>query len=556
MHILSVGRPGKIRKEHQAVTTDLGPELGGKPLNLLGNQLDRAALSLVGRASGLKKNAAKASDVRIFSLREGAGLPLIAVVVPFQSATPDKAKIFVVLTARQEQFLKHLPATSESRSSIVTAAGDLFLSSDASLRGKTLPPLFRQVRRNVASGSAIGSLFVEKSAADPARLASFAAISRYGLTVVVERDASEMVGAIWKVILKSALWGLLFVLIAAAIAYLAARGVTAEIRRVARATEEIAAGQFEIEITPRTRDEIGALSRSVASMAAKIRGLLLEQMSKLRLQQELAVATTVQETFFPKKSLRVGAVTVNGIYQPAGECSGDWWGAYPLDEDRTFVCVADALGHGVPAALVTAMAYATFMGAWDDIKQGGQRTLDPGAILQRLNRILCETFNGALTMTCFAMILDAKQGTITYANAGHNFPLIIPRSADPKRLEGKSVDRMGQISAVFLRQGAAPLGFSRDSIYREKTVDVVAGDRVVLYTDGLIENNDPEGKQYSSIRLKKLISAGAQLSGDQILESIVQDSRQFYQGVPFADDITVVIVEIEKTAESARVDAA
>src|SRR5690606_11851732 len=115
----------------------------------------------------------------------------------------------------------------------------------------------------------------------------------------------------------------------------------------------IAQGNFDKRVKVKGHDEVGALSDSVNDMADKIVLYMEEMKEKARLENEVAVAQLVQSSFFPRSSLTSPDLQVFGHFEPASECGGDWWGIADHGDWRIFF-IADATGHGVPAALLTA----------------------------------------------------------------------------------------------------------------------------------------------------------------------------------------------------------
>src|SRR5690606_15173135 len=106
-------------------------------------------------------------------------------------------------------------------------------------------------------------------------------------------------------------------------------------------------GNFDLRLASASQDEIGALSQSFNVMSEKIRGLIQESMEKVRMEGELAIASTVQQTLIPPPDFKNENLEIRSHYQSASECGGDWWGFFGVG-DRVAVFIADATGHGLP----------------------------------------------------------------------------------------------------------------------------------------------------------------------------------------------------------------
>jgi sigma-B regulation protein RsbU (phosphoserine phosphatase) len=151
---------------------------------------------------------------------------------------------------------------------------------------------------------------------------------------------------------------------------------------------------------------------------------------------------------------------------------------------------------------------------------------NPGAVLTRMNRALCGRFELAYVTAVFAVI-DPAAGTVTYASAGHPSPIVIRRGA---RIE--SLDERGMV-----------LGFLPDATYTSARVDkLVAGDRIVFHTDGITEAEGTGGEFYGDRRFHSRLAAGPAQPTQAFVDALVSEARGWV-GAPFADDVTVVVVD-------------
>jgi len=152
---------------------------------------------------------------------------------------------------------------------------------------------------------------------------------------------------------KSLFYGIFILGAAMILSVLLARPLTSQLELLFSMTQEIAKGNFNKRVTITGHDEVGALSDSVNDMADKIVIYMEEMKEKARLENEVMVAQLVQSSFFPPNSASDEILSTHGHFEPATECGGDWWGFYDHGDWRVFF-IADATGHGVPAALLTA----------------------------------------------------------------------------------------------------------------------------------------------------------------------------------------------------------
>jgi serine phosphatase RsbU (regulator of sigma subunit) len=316
---------------------------------------------------------------------------------------------------------------------------------------------------------------------------------------------------------------------------------------VTEATSRIAQGDLKHRIPPTSADEVGLLAMSVNNMSKKISHLMASQIEKARFEKELETARMVQGTFFPKADIKLPNTSVTGFYQPASECGGDLWGHFTIEDGLEFVFIADAMGHGAPAALVTAMAYSTTMTIADIVKSESSFRDSPAKILDRLNRVIYEAVRGTISMTFFASILDTRNGTITYANAGHNFPVIMPLKGDDERLPKTAKASKGKgHQPISLKLMGTPLGIDPNATYSDKTSELRAGDKIFYFTDGLIECTSPKGEMIGRKTLLERIARDVNLGPEEMKHDIVNYAFEFFANQPLADDITVVVAEISK----------
>jgi sigma-B regulation protein RsbU (phosphoserine phosphatase) len=192
-----------------------------------------------------------------------------------------------------------------------------------------------------------------------------------------------------------------------------------------------------------------------------------------RLQEELLLAGHIQREFLPKAFPELPGLDFDVLYRPAGFVSGDVYDIVRLDEHHAGFVLADAMGHGVAAALLT-----LFITAQLSLKQSaadGSRLVPPGEALARLNTALCGARGGAARMaSAIVGVIDARDGTATLAAAGHPPPVLVTREG-PRVLD---------VSGTLL-------GVVEESAYDHFTVRMSRGDVLLLHTDGITAGDNP-----------------------------------------------------------------
>ncbi|MBA3392953.1 MAG: SpoIIE family protein phosphatase [Deltaproteobacteria bacterium] len=322
--------------------------------------------------------------------------------------------------------------------------------------------------------------------------------------------------------------GALFALIGTLLAIFQGLSISRPIKQLAWKADQIARGDLMARVEITSSDEIGFLGENFNFMADQITILLQQTAEKARIEQELEVARAIQETLVPTADpVDKGALKFAGFYQPAAQTGGDWWTWSELASGKYLLVIGDVTGHGVPSAMITAAAKA----ACDVARHVHGDTVTVTRLLEIMNHAIYESAQRRFVMTCFASIVDTEARTITYANAGHNFPYLFRSS------EGK-----GEFGSLMIRGNR--LGDDRTSKYEAKTTELVPGDVIIWYTDGIVECENEAGDEYGEKRFRASVRKAAALDVGEMRDAIVADATTFFGEAPRKDDITMIIGRI------------
>jgi serine phosphatase RsbU (regulator of sigma subunit)/ketosteroid isomerase-like protein len=263
-----------------------------------------------------------------------------------------------------------------------------------------------------------------------------------------------------------------------------------------------------------------AEERSLGTVVPKLMGQRLEQeeRERERIEQELSVATRIQQASLPKEVPEVEGWQITPYYQPAREVGGDFYDFHPLSEGRLGVVVGDATGKGVPAALVMSTTCGMLQ-----VTAAALRTSSPEEVLEQVNETLVARIPPNMFVTCFYAILEPQSGRLSYANAGHDLPYLRRRNGEAEELRARGM----------------PLGLMPGMGYEEKEVILQTGEAALFYSDGLVEAHDPTNEMFGFPRLQSLVAEhGEEMSlGDFLLEEL----HSFVgQGWEQEDDITLL----------------
>jgi len=203
------------------------------------------------------------------------------------------------------------------------------------------------------------------------------------------------------------------------------------------------------------------------------------------------------------------------------DIGGDFYDFDTQRANRLGVLVADVTGHGVPAALVASMVKIAFAAE-------AERLDDPGLVLTNMNRTLCGRFAGAYVTACCGVI-DELKSTLRYSSAGHPAPLL-------RRSDGR-VEQLDQRGLL--------LAFDATAQYAAAEVALNAGDRLVFFSDGLVEACNADDEFFGDARLAHLLAAGTAGTPEQFADQIVAELRRWVgPDTHLQDDVTVVVVDI------------
>jgi serine phosphatase RsbU (regulator of sigma subunit)/anti-sigma regulatory factor (Ser/Thr protein kinase) len=260
---------------------------------------------------------------------------------------------------------------------------------------------------------------------------------------------------------------------------------------------------------------LAAQAAPAIRVAQLVREQAIEIQARERLEQEMRVATLIQQQFLPRELPELAGWQVAAYYGPARAVGGDFYDFIQLPDGRIGIVVGDVTDKGVPAALIMARTQSVLRGE-------APRLIEPSEVLQRVNEILLPEMPERMFVTCLYGVLEPETGRFVYANAGHN--PAYARTAD---------------GVTELRATGMPLGLLADMTYESREATLAADQSVVLYSDGIIEAHGPDGDMFGFPRLRELMAAD--LSGSEIIDAILEQLHAFTgQGWEQEDDITMV----------------
>ena len=282
-----------------------------------------------------------------------------------------------------------------------------------------------------------------------------------------------------------------------------------------------------------------------------------------RLAGELRIASNIQQTLLPEEDVLlkgISDVQVEGRLIPAKAVGGDLYNAFVRD-GKLFFCIGDVSGKGIPSALIMAITQAIF-------RNIASREDNPAHIMQLLNETACRNNKANIFVTLFVGVLDLPTGHLRYCNAGHELPILIDHSPltidhSPSQMPAEASARGGQQCSMFNVQCSMieakpnlPIGLFDDFNYEMQSMQMPPGATLFLYTDGLTEARNADGKLFGRDRVVQMIEACGPKEPKQLVETVIEKWHQFVGTTEQSDDLTLLALRYTPSEEQNILDEA
>ncbi len=245
-----------------------------------------------------------------------------------------------------------------------------------------------------------------------------------------------------------------------------------------------------------------------------------QESSQRQLGREILEAKEIQRGLLPKEIPQFPGFEISGAWQPARVGGGDYFDVYAVSDSRVALCIADVVGKGMPAALLMSNLQAAVKGSTAEASA-------PSHLCRKVNAFVCSHIGPDKFITLFYGLLDLPTRKLLYTNAGHNAPALV-------RADG---------SCLRLRQGGPVLGVFPEAAYELGEVQLTPGDRLVMFTDGVVEATDSRDEEFGERRLVRLLVENRKGPAQDLQSKILNAASEFTDG-DFQDDATLLVVAV------------
>jgi len=236
-------------------------------------------------------------------------------------------------------------------------------------------------------------------------------------------------------------------------------------------------------------------------------------------EDELQEARDIQNNLLPRKLPEVANYEIAGMTQPVRFVGGDYYNVVHISDHHMALCIADVAGKGLPAALLMSSLQAA-------LKPLMWQKLPLRELCRRLNCILCDITPVGKFISFFYAVLDSKENRLTYCNAGHNPPILVQRNG--------AASELNAAGAVF---GQFP-GWE----YEQSDVELRSGDKLILFTDGLVEACNAELEPFGEDALVRIARGNPEKNATELMDCLMQAASQ-HCGGKFQDDTSIIVLK-------------
>ena len=308
------------------------------------------------------------------------------------------------------------------------------------------------------------------------------------------------------------------------VSYMLSIYFTDPLRKLSQAVDELSSGNMETNVVIESKDEFGFLSEKFNEMVLNLKKAYREKESLAALRHELDVAKKIQTSILPKSIPVIENLEIAVNYYPMAQVGGDYYDFHVVGKNKIGIFIADVSGHGIPAAIIASMLKIAFsiQAAFSD---------DPARLLSRINKSMLGNV-GMNFITASYIYLDLETNMMTHARAGH--PPLYIHSAESD--EVKEFSQKGKLLGLFPE-------------IQLETIElpIQKGDRIVLYTDGIIEARNSNDEMFGDELFIGYIRKHSKMKPVDFTKLVMNDVKSWIGNTPsnHHDDVTLMVIDIK-----------
>jgi serine phosphatase RsbU (regulator of sigma subunit) len=273
-------------------------------------------------------------------------------------------------------------------------------------------------------------------------------------------------------------------------------------------------------------DLLLALSSQIA-VAIENAWLFRENLEKQRMEEELAIARDLQTSMLPAACPEIKGFKIAALSIPAREVGGDFFDFIEMGEERVGLVIGDVTGKSVSGALVMSASRSIF-------RMLSEEQMTVAEIMMRANRRTKKDIKSGMFVALLYTVLDAKDKTLRLCSAGQTQPIYLS-------------SKTGTAELIQTKGDTIPLGILEDTDYQETRLQLSSGDKVVFYTDGIVEAMNKQEEMFGFDRLQEVVRDARALSAGSLLNQILDKVNQFVGDAAQYDDLTAIVVSVEES---------
>jgi sigma-B regulation protein RsbU (phosphoserine phosphatase) len=283
---------------------------------------------------------------------------------------------------------------------------------------------------------------------------------------------------------------------------------------------------------------LGELVSKYASAEKQLRALSNELIKKQQLlDEDLKAAAEIQKSLLPQETFVAGNFEIAWIFEPCEHMGGDIFNFFQIDHEHLGIYMLDVSGHGVPAAMITVSVSQFLQQNVDHLikEKGNSSLLAPAKMLDALEKEFpFERFNNFFSITF--VVINTKSGDTKYSNAGHPYPILLRKNNTMELLNKKGpIIGLGDLNIID----------NRETVFKEGHLKMKSGDKMFIYTDGIVEYQNHNEELYGEDRFYKNLKRQKNESVQNIIDQCIRSLMEFGDNARPQDDISLFGLELK-----------